>query len=123
MRRRVDELLHRQFKPEFLNRIDEIITFHGLTRDNLMQIVDIQIKRMSKRLAERKFKVTLTKEAKQFLVEVGYDPAFGARPLKRAIQRHIEDPLALEILEGRFNEGDHILIDRGTDHRLHFNRQ
>jgi ATP-dependent Clp protease ATP-binding subunit ClpB len=111
MRRRVDELLHRQFKPEFLNRIDEIITFHGL------------IKRMSKRLAERKFKVTLTKEAKQFLVEVGYDPAFGARPLKRAIQRHIEDPLALEILEGRFNEGDHILIDRGTDHRLHFNRQ
>ncbi len=123
MRRQVDDLLHRQFKPEFLNRVDEIITFHGLTRDNLLQIVDIQIKRMSKRLAERKFKLTLTKEAKQFLVEVGYDPSYGARPLKRAIQRQIEDPLALEILEGRFNEGDHILIDRGSDNRLSFSRQ
>ncbi|MGE4560715.1 MAG: type VI secretion system ATPase TssH, partial [Desulfobulbus sp.] len=123
MRRQVDELLHRQFKPEFLNRIDEIITFHGLTRDNLLQIVDIQIKRMSKRLAERKFKVVLTKEAKQFLVDVGYDPSFGARPLKRAIQRYIEDPLALEMLEGNFSEGDQILIDRGEDNRLSFNRQ
>jgi len=123
MRKQIDDLLHRQFKPEFLNRIDEIITFHGLTRDNLFAIVDIQIKRMAKRLAERKFKVTLTKEAKQFLVDTGYDPAFGARPLKRAIQRHIEDPLALEILEGHFNEGDHILIDRGQDNRLTFAKQ
>ena len=123
MRRQVDDLLHRQFKPEFLNRIDEIITFHGLTRDNLAQIVDIQIKRMSKRLAEHKYKVTLTKEAKQFLVDIGYDPAFGARPLKRAIQRYIEDPLALEILEGHYTEGDHILIDRGLANTLVFRRQ
>jgi ATP-dependent Clp protease ATP-binding subunit ClpB len=85
--------------------------------------VDIQLKRMSKRLADRKYKLTLTKEAKQFLVEVGYDPSFGARPLKRAIQRYIEDPLALEILEGRFSEGDHILIDRGAEKRLSFSRQ
>ena len=78
---------------------------------------------MSKRLAEHKFKVTLTKEAKQFLVETGYDPAFGARPLKRAIQRYIEDPLALEILEGHFTEGDHILMDRGLANALVFRRQ
>jgi ATP-dependent Clp protease ATP-binding subunit ClpB len=123
MRRQVDDLLHRQFKPEFLNRIDEIITFHGLTRDNLAQIVDIQIKRMAKRLAEHKYKVTLTKEAKQFLVDTGYDPAFGARPLKRAIQRFIEDPLALEILEGHFTAGDHILIERSQENRLVFAKQ
>ena len=123
MRRQVDDLLHRQFKPEFLNRIDEIITFHGLTRENLAAIVDIQIRRMARRLAEHKFKVTLTKEAKQFLVDTGYDPAFGARPLKRAIQRHIEDPLALEILEGRFAEGDRILIDRAPAGGLAFSKQ
>jgi ATP-dependent Clp protease ATP-binding subunit ClpB len=123
MRKQVDELLHRQFKPEFLNRVDEIITFHGLSRDDLFYIVDIQIKRMGKRLAEHKYKVTLTKEAKQFLVDAGYDPTYGARPLKRAIQRHIEDPLALEILEGHFVEGDHILIDRGQENHLTFSKQ
>ena len=123
MRLQIDELLRRQFKPEFLNRIDEIITFHSLTHDDLFAIVDIQIKRMAGRLAERKYKVTLTKEGKQMLVDAGYDPAFGARPLKRAIRRYIEDPLALEILEGHFAEGDHILIDRQQDDRLTFTRQ
>ncbi|XOF34296.1 MAG: ATP-dependent chaperone ClpB [Candidatus Electrothrix sp. YB6] len=123
MRQQVDELLHRQFRPEFLNRVDEIITFHGLSREDLMQIVDIQIGRMVKRLAERKFSIELTEAAKQFLVETGYDPAFGARPLKRAIQRHIEDPLALEILEGRFIEGDTVLIDRGDEGRLVFGKK
>lgn len=122
LRRQIDELLHRQFKPEFLNRVDEIITFQGLTRDDLMKIVDIQIRRMAKRLEEQKFKVTLTKEGKQYLVAVGYDPVFGARPLKRAIQRYIEDPLALEILEGRFKEGDHILIDRDERNNLRFSK-
>ena len=78
---------------------------------------------MAKRLAAHKYKVTLTKEAKQFLVDTGYDPSYGARPLKRAIQRHIEDPLALEILEGSFVEGDHILIDRGVKDRLTFAKQ
>ncbi|NLZ18460.1 MAG: ATP-dependent chaperone ClpB [Desulfobulbaceae bacterium] len=124
MRKQVDEMLRRQFKPEFLNRVDEIITFHGLSKEDLLQIVDIQVRRMSKRLAERKIKVTLTKESKQVLIDSGYDPAFGARPLKRAIQRHIEDPLALEILEGKFEEGDHILIDRGRDaNSLTFSKQ
>ncbi len=124
LQQRIDELLYRQFKPEFLNRVDEIITFHGLSRENLLQIVDIQIRRMAKRLAERKYTVELTDDAKQFLVATGYDPAFGARPLKRAIQHYIEDPLAMEILAGNFEEGDHILIDRkGDDNRLNFTRQ
>jgi len=123
MRRQVDELLHKQFRPEFLNRVDEIITFHGLTREDLMQIVDIQIGRMANRLAERQFTIELTPEAKEFLVETGYDPSFGARPLKRAIQRYIEDPLALEILEGNFLEGDHILVDRGLNNQLVFRKQ
>jgi len=122
LRRQIDELLHRQFKPEFLNRVDEIITFQGLTRDDLMKIVDIQIKRMAKRLEELKLKVTLTKESKQFLVATGYDPAYGARPLKRAIQRYIEDPLALEILEGKFSEGDHIIIDKDEKNHLRFSK-
>ncbi len=123
MHRQIDELLHRQFKPEFLNRVDEIITFHGLTRDDLMQIVDIQIGRMQKRLKERKFTIELTQAAKEFLVETGYDPNFGARPLKRAIQRYIEDPLALEILEGTFREGDHIVVDKGLDNKLVFRKK
>ena len=123
MHKQVDELLRRQFKPEFLNRVDEIITFHALSREDLLHIVDIQVRRMSNRLAERKIRVALTKEAKQFLLEAGYDPAFGARPLKRAIQRHIEDPLALEILEGKFEEGDGIRIDRGSGNALLFTKQ
>ena len=123
MHRQIDELLHKQFKPEFLNRIDEIITFHGLTREDLLQIVDIQIGRMAKRLEEHNYTITLTDEAKQFLVEVGYDPSFGARPLKRAIQRYIEDPLALEILEGNFKEGDCIVIDKGLNNKLVFRKQ
>ncbi len=122
MRRQVDELLHRKFRPEFLNRVDEIITFHSLSREDLLQIVDIQIARMVKRLEERKFSVELTDEAKLFLVDTGYDPAFGARPLKRAIRRYIEDPLALEILEGRFSEGDTVRIERGEESRLVFGR-
>ncbi|RWX44246.1 C-terminal, D2-small domain-containing protein, of ClpB protein, partial [Candidatus Electrothrix aarhusensis] len=122
MRRQVEELLHRQFRPEFLNRVDEIITFQGLTQKDLLQIVDIQVARMATRLKERKFSVELTEEAKLFLVETGYDPSYGARPLKRAIQRSIENPLALEILEGRFSEGDTVRIDRGEDNRLVFGR-
>ncbi|HEB68910.1 MAG TPA: ATP-dependent chaperone ClpB [Desulfobulbus sp.] len=123
MRRQVDDLLHRQFRPEFLNRVDEIITFHGLTREDLMQIVDIQIGRMAERLKDHKFTVELTEAAKLFLVETGYDPSFGARPLKRAIQRYIEDPLALEILEGAFLEGDHILVDKSEGNRLSFTKK
>ena len=123
MRRQIDELLHRQFKPEFLNRVDEIITFHGLSKEDLLQIVDIQIQRMAARLQDRKFTVELTDDAKLFLVDAGYDPIYGARPLKRAIQRYIEDPLAMEILEGNFAEGDQITIDRGLDNKLEFRKR
>lgn len=124
MRKQVDTLLRQQFKPEFLNRVDEIITFHDLGREELLQIVDIQVNRLARRLGESRLRITLTKEAKRFLIDTGYDPAFGARPLKRAIQREIEDPLAIEILEGKFAEGDHILIDhREGDRGMSFSRQ
>jgi ATP-dependent Clp protease ATP-binding subunit ClpB len=111
MKRQVNEILHRQFKPEFLNRIDETIIFHSLSRQDLARIVDIQIELLVKRLAEQKFMVELTDSAKQFLIQAGYDPAYGARPLKRAIQRHVQDALAMKILEGAFEEGDRIIID------------
>jgi len=111
MVQQVDDILHRQFRPEFLNRVDETIIFHSLTREDLAKIVDIQVNLLARRLAERKFTVSLTDGAKNFLIEVGYDPAFGARPLKRAIQRYIQDQLALHILEGKFNEGDSIIVD------------
>ncbi|WP_028580418.1 ATP-dependent chaperone ClpB [Desulfogranum japonicum] len=123
MDRQIHDLLRRQFKPEFLNRVDEIITFHSLSREDLLQIVDIQIKRMRKRLEEQNFGVVLTEEAKQFLVDAGYDPTFGARPLKRAIQRYIEDPLAMEMLEGHFSHGDQIVVDRSPVEGLQFRRE
>ena len=108
---RVLELLRRTFKPEFLNRIDEIIIFNNLTSEHLKQIVDIQLGLLKKRIAERKLFIELTETAVEFIVRHGYDPMYGARPLKRAIQRHIQDPLALNILEGKFTEGDTILVD------------
>ncbi|MBW2465776.1 MAG: ATP-dependent chaperone ClpB, partial [Deltaproteobacteria bacterium] len=115
MVQQVADILHRQFRPEFLNRIDETIIFHGLSKEDLADIVDIQVELLTERLAERKFSISLTDAAKNFLIEVGYDPAFGARPLKRVIQRNIQDQLALHILEGKFNEGDSIVIDAEPD--------
>jgi ATP-dependent Clp protease ATP-binding subunit ClpB len=111
MEEQIDQILHRQFKPEFLNRVDEIIIFHSLSQQDLARIVDIQIELLIERLAEQKFQVELTDSAKQFLVRAGYDPAYGARPLKRAIQRYVQNGLAMKILEGAFNEGDRIIID------------
>ena len=115
MIKQVHEILHHQFRPEFLNRIDETIIFHGLSKENLARIVDIQVALLTKRLAERKFSISLTDNAKNFLIEVGYDPAYGARPLKRAIQRYVQDQLAMQILEGTFSEGDRIVIDTDAD--------
>ncbi|MCX8042768.1 MAG: ATP-dependent chaperone ClpB [Desulfobacterota bacterium] len=105
------ELLRRTFKPEFLNRIDEIIIFNNLSHEHLKKIVEIQLGLLKKRLAERKLTIELTDRAVEFIVSHGYDPVYGARPLKRAIQRHIQDPLALHILEGTFVEGDAITVD------------
>ncbi len=110
-RPRVMEELDRAFRPEFLNRIDEIIIFRSLTKEDLVKIVDIQVERLRKLLRERGMDIELTKAAKQYLAEIGYDPVYGARPLKRAIQRELQDPLALAILEGRFGEGDRIRVD------------
>jgi ATP-dependent Clp protease ATP-binding subunit ClpB len=94
--------------------VDETIIFHGLSKEDLAKIVDLQVVLLTRRLAERKFTISLTDAAKDFLIDVGYNPAFGARPLKRAIQRYIQDQLALQILEGKFSEGDSIVIDAAT---------
>ena len=124
MVKQVNEILHQQFRPEFLNRIDETIIFHGLSKENLARIVDIQVALLTKRLAEKKFSITLTDNAKNFLIEVGYDPAYGARPLKRAIQRYVQDQLAMQILEGKFSEGDRIVVDAdAAKQKLLFSRE
>jgi hypothetical protein len=105
------EALRLTFRPEFLNRIDEIVTFRALGPEQIEKIVEIQMRDVRRRLAERRITVELTDEARKTLAERGYDPVFGARPLKRAIQRMIENPLAVEILAGKFREGDHITVD------------
>jgi ATP-dependent Clp protease ATP-binding subunit ClpB len=111
VRAQVTAALRAHFRPEFLNRVDEIIFFHALTREHMRAIVDIQLAQLAKRLAERKIQVELTPRAVDRLVEVGYDPVYGARPLKRAIQRELLDPLAMRLLKGEFVEGDRVLVD------------
>ena len=111
MRATILDELRQHFRPEFLNRIDEIVFFHPLGREHLKRIIDIQIAGLTKRLEERKIHVQLTEAAKELLVREGYDPIYGARPLKRTIQRRVLDPLALRVLEGDFGEGDTIMID------------
>jgi len=105
------DVLRHTFKPEFLNRIDETVVFHSLGKPELERIVEIQLKDLRKRLAERKLQLEVTAEAKAMLADRGYDPVFGARPLKRTIQRMIENPLAVEVLAGRFVEGDTIVVE------------
>lgn len=112
-REEITRVLQMHFRPEFLNRIDEIILFHPLTREHLAEIVDIQLRRIASLLKERGFILEVEQSAREYLAEVGYDPDFGARPLKRAIQRELQDPLALKILAGEFHEGDTILVERG----------
>ena len=109
--RRVRQVLHSHFRPEFLNRIDEIVIFHALTIEHLKAIIEIQLEHFRHLLKERNITVALTEAAKELLVQTGFDPAFGARPLKRVIQHRIADPLASQILEGKILEGDHVLID------------
>ena len=103
--------LRDRFRPEFLNRIDEVVYFEALTREQIGEIVELQLARLRERLAERKLELGVSDAAKALLAEEGWDPAYGARPLKRAIQRLVENPLALELLEGRFAEGDSVLVD------------
>jgi ATP-dependent Clp protease ATP-binding subunit ClpB len=105
------EQLRDRFRPEFLNRIDEIVEFKPLSRDQIAEIVELQLERLHDRLAERGIVLELTDAAKEVLAEAGWDPAYGARPLKRAIQRLVENPLALRLLEGEFADGDTIRVD------------
>jgi ATP-dependent Clp protease ATP-binding subunit ClpB len=111
----VRQLLTSHFRPEFLNRIDEVVVFHRLTREDLRAIVDLQMDRVRRRLAASGYGLELTPQAKDHLLSAGYDPTFGARPLKRAIQRELLDPLALRMLAGEFRPGEAIRVDRGTD--------
>jgi len=110
LKEHIMESLRKTFRPEFLNRIDEVIVFNRLGKEEIKQIVEIQLRSLRKRLAEHNVRLTLGKEVREMLVEKGYDPAYGARPLKRTIQQYIENPLALEILEGRFPDGSEVII-------------
>jgi ATP-dependent Clp protease ATP-binding subunit ClpB len=111
MKDMVLQALRIQFRPEFLNRIDEIIVFRPLNREQLRKIVDLQIERLATRLEEKRITLELTPRAKDYLVDIGYDPTYGARPLRRAIQREVETPLAYKIVAGEIKEGDHVIID------------
>jgi ATP-dependent Clp protease ATP-binding subunit ClpB len=116
--------LRRSFRPEFLNRIDDIIVFRPLTQEQLRRIVELQLDRVRAMLAERDIALKLTPEAELVIAEDGYDPAFGARPLKRSIQRLVQNPLAVLLLEGAFEDGDTVLITVAPGEKeLHFERQ
>jgi ATP-dependent Clp protease ATP-binding subunit ClpB len=115
VRRQVTEALRQHFRPEFINRIDEVIFFHALALEHMKQIIGIQVRGLLKRLEDRKIHVELSDPAKDFLVAEGYDPMYGARPLKRTIQRRVLDPLALRVLEGDFKEGDRVTVDVGEN--------
>jgi ATP-dependent Clp protease ATP-binding subunit ClpB len=122
MRSRILASLRSQFRPEFLNRIDEIVIFHPLGMEELKRIVEIQLSNLRKRLAERRLEIELTDSAKELLAQEGFDPVYGARPLKRAIQRLIQDPLSLKLLQGEFKEGDFVEVDQ-TGKDLTFRRR
>jgi ATP-dependent Clp protease ATP-binding subunit ClpB len=111
MRSRVMEAMQSSFRPEFLNRIDELIIFHSLRREELRRIVKLQVQRLEKRLAERRMTLKFSDAALDFIAEVGYDPVYGARPLKRIIQRQIETQIAKSILRSEFSDGDIIFVD------------
>jgi ATP-dependent Clp protease ATP-binding subunit ClpB len=116
------EVLRHQFRPEFINRIDETVVFHALGREQLRRIVDIQIAGLRARLAERDMQIHFADAALDWLANVGFDPVYGARPLKRAIQQHVENALARDILAGRLADGDSIEVSVGED-GLGFARQ
>jgi ATP-dependent Clp protease ATP-binding subunit ClpC len=110
MKSAIEEALKRVFNPEFLNRIDDTIIFHQLERQHILDIVQIQMRELLKRISSMGISVDLTKQAKEFLAEKGYDPAFGARPLRRALQKYLEDPIAEELLKGKYPEGTTIRV-------------
>jgi ATP-dependent Clp protease ATP-binding subunit ClpB len=123
IRKGVMEELRHVFRPEFLNRLDEIILFRSLGRESLARIVDIMVREVNDRLADRKITVELTPAAKERIAEIGYEPTFGARPLRRAIQKHLQDPLAIRILKGEFRDGDKVTIDADGKGGFTFRRE
>ncbi len=114
-KREVLDLLHAEFRPEFLNRVDEVVLFESLMREDIGRIVEIQLARMRRLLAEKRLNLELSPKAREFLADRGYDPVFGARPLKRAIQKYLQDPLALKVLSGELAPGDTVRVDAGPD--------
>jgi ATP-dependent Clp protease ATP-binding subunit ClpB len=112
---RVMKAVRAHFRPEFINRVDDIVVFHRLTREHLAQIVGLQFDEVARRVAERGIELELSGEAAGWLAENGYDPAFGARPLKRLLQKEIADKLALKLLEGEFEDGDGVTVVAGDD--------
>jgi len=117
---RAMEELRKQFRPEFLNRVDDIVVFHPLAEKQLTHIVDLRLKDLEKLLADRKITLELTADAREAIFKAGYDRAYGARPLKRAIQRLVQDPLAMRILDGRVLHGDHIKVEAAKGGELDF---
>jgi ATP-dependent Clp protease ATP-binding subunit ClpB len=122
MREAAMDALRAEFKPEFLNRVDDVVVFRPLSRDDLSHIVEIQLARLRKLLSERQITLELSEKAREAVADAGYDPVYGARPLKRAIQRMIQDPLSTRLLSGDFGPGDHEVIDEGKDGGLSFTK-
>jgi ATP-dependent Clp protease ATP-binding subunit ClpB len=121
MRQRVMDALRQHFRPEFLNRVDETVIFHRLEKSHLRQIAEIQLERVAELLANRNITIDLSRDAADRLIEEGYDPVYGARPLKRVLQRRIVDPLALQLIQGQVRDGDHVtewLIEAGAKQRM-----
>jgi ATP-dependent Clp protease ATP-binding subunit ClpB len=118
MERNVQEELHRHFRPEFLNRIDDVIIFHALDMQHIKRIIEIQIRKLTKMIADRGITIEISDHAKELLAKEGYDPAFGARPLKRSLQKLIIDPLAMKLLEGKFKPGDIVFVNAGDDGKI-----
>jgi ATP-dependent Clp protease ATP-binding subunit ClpA len=122
LRARLMSSLRQAFRPEFLNRVDDIIVFNPLTREHLGKIIDIQLKRLVSQLQLRSVHMTISEATKDVLLKDGFDPAYGARPMRRAIQRLIQDPLSLKLLEGDYAPGDTVVVD-AEDGKLKFDRQ
>jgi len=118
MKSEVMGLLRGEFRPEFLNRLDEIVVFHGLKRSELRRIVDLQIDRVRHRLEPRRIVLELDDDARDYLADVGYDPTYGARPLKRTIQRELETPLATKLVSGEISDGSTVVVERASDGSL-----
>lgn len=115
------EVLRKQFRPEFLNRIDDVVFFRRLSKEDLDRIVELQIARAQARLADRRVTLRLTSRAKAFLAKEGYDPIYGARPLRRAVQKRVMDPLAMRLLDGSLKSGETVTVDHNGADGLSFN--